>query len=126
MDGDIQAVSAIRHQDPTRVYCLANPNDTYCGVGALLEQGWVIETHRKDGPKISGVTASDGSEIAFRDQKLMSRPRAMHEEYERQKLAVADRRSLAIGQPGGADPFRGPTGRLPQFTEDPREERVRG
>lgn len=116
----------LRNLDPHRVYCLANPNDFYCGVSALKGQGWVLESHRKDGPRVmGGETAKDGDILAIGDQLLMSRPRAMHDEYEREKLGVADRRSTAIGQPGGADPFRGPTGRLPVFTEDPREERVR-
>lgn len=116
----------LRGLDPQRVYCLANPNDFYCGVAALKGQGWVLETNRKDGPRVmGGETAKDGDMLAIGDQVVMSRPRVMQEEYEREKVAVADRRSLAIGQPGGADPFRGPTGRLPQFAEDPREERVR-
>lgn len=126
VDGDITARQLLRNTDPERVYCLANPNDPDCGVSAMREQGWVIEVARKDGPRLSGaITATDGSELAFKDQKLMSRPRALHEAYEREKLGVADRRSLAIGQPGGLDAIRGPTGRLPVFTEDPREERVR-
>lgn len=89
--------------------------------------GWVIESHRKDGPKImGGETAKDGDILAIQDQVVMSRPRVMHEEYELQKFGVADRRAEAIGQHGGLDPFAGPTGRLPQFTDDPREYRVRG
>lgn len=111
--------------DPTRVYCLADPNND-TGVRAQRTEGWLVETHRKDGPRIiGGDTAKDGDALAINDQVVMSRPRAMQEEYERQKLATADRRSVSIGQKGGLDPFVGPTGRMPQFIEDPREERVR-
>jgi hypothetical protein len=116
----------LRNLDPARVYCLANPNDFYCGVAAMKGLGWVLEYGRKDGPKVlGGETAKDGDLLTVGDQVVMSRPRVMQEEYEREKLAVAARRSESIGQPGGSDPFRGPTGRIPQFTEDPREERVR-
>lgn len=116
----------LRNLDPTRVYCLANPNDFYCGVAAMKGLGWVLETNRKDGPRVTGgETAKDGDVLAIGDQLVMSRPRVMQEEYERAKLGVAASRSESIGQPGGADPFHGPTGRLPQFTDDPRETRVR-
>lgn len=111
--------------DPARVYCLADPNND-AGVRALRPDGWVVETTRKDGPRIiGGDTVKDGDELRIGDQVVMSRPRLMQEEYERQKAAAASRRSQAIGQRGGVDPFVGPTGRLPQFTEDPQETRVR-
>jgi hypothetical protein len=126
VDGDITQQAVLKNTDPSRVYCQANPLDAYSGVRFLQTQGWVVETHRKDGPRIvGGLTVKDGDYLAIHDQVIMSRPRELEEQYERHKAALADGRSLAIGQRGGVDPFRGPTGRLPQFTEDPREERVR-
>jgi hypothetical protein len=93
----------------------------------MQEQGWVIETHRKDGPRTrGGETAKDGDALTVGGQLVMSRPLAMHEEYLRQGWEVADRRAQAIGQQGGLDAVKGPSGRLAQFAEDPREYRVRG
>lgn len=113
VDGDINDQAFIRGQDPERVYMLADPNDPYCGVGAMREWGWEVELQRKDGPRIrGGLTVADGSAVTKFGQILMSRPRAMHEAYLAQVEAIAAQRAEAIGRPGGVDGVRGPTGRV--------------
>jgi len=104
-EGDINGqLMLLRSLDPARVYCVANPGDFYCGVAALKGLGWSVEMRRKDGPRVLGDEgAKDGEPLMLGDQMLMSRPRAMQEEYERGKAAVADQRAEAIGQKGGVD-----------------------
>lgn len=113
VDGDINDTAYIVGQDPERVYVLADPNEHYCGASAMAELGWEVERHRKDGPRVrGGLTAKDGDTITKFGQVLMSRPRAMHEQYLAMAAAMADQRAKAIGQPGGVDGVRGATGRV--------------
>jgi hypothetical protein len=128
VDGAVTDAIQIGNQDPTRVYCLANPNDFYCGVPEMQRLGWEIERSRKDGPRIFGGEASkDGEVVTVLGQVLMSRSRAKQAEYEARKAAVADMRSKSIGARGGVDGIVGPTGQVAQFSQSPEEtiERVR-
>lgn len=127
VDGDINSQARIRNVPPDRVVCLANPNDYDTGVQGMQQQGWVIERHTKDGLKVlGGETAKDGDALTVNGQVVMTKSRALHEEYERSKHGMADLRSRAIGQPGGIDGVRGANGRLAQYSDDPREQPVRG
>jgi len=122
VDGAITDVAHIANKDPNRVYCLANPNDAYCGADEMVRQGWEVETVRKDGPRVTGgAAASDGSAVTMFGQVLMSRSREAHEAYEARKADVANMRSRAIGQRGGIDPFVGPAGKVAEHTVDPGE-----
>lgn len=113
VDGDINDQLFIVGQDPERVYMLADPNEHYCGVSAMAELGWEVERVRKDGPRVrGGLAAKDGDVVTKFGQVLMSRPRAMHEAYLAQAAATANLRAQAIGQPGGVDGVRGPTGKV--------------
>lgn len=126
VDGAFTEQAKIRNTDPERVYCLANPNDFDTGVAEMQRLGWVIETHRKDGPRVmGGETAKDGDTLTLGGQLLMSRSRAAQEAYEKEKAAVAALRSASIGQRGGVDGLVGPTGRPAEFNRDPREYIVR-
>lgn len=122
VDGSLDDQARLRNTDPDRVYCLANPNDPDTGLTEMLRLGWVQEFHRKGGPMIlGGDVASDGAAITLRGSVLVSRGRAEHEAYERQKFAVADQRARSIGQKGGVDAIVGPTGRPAEWKQDPRE-----
>lgn len=102
--GEVRPLS----DDPDRVYCEANPNDPDCGVQEMRRLGWQLERARKDGPQLVGGDASSDGEILTRNgMHLMSRPRKAHQGYEAEKFRVADDRSRAIGQHGGADPIGG-------------------
>lgn len=125
VDGDINEQAVWVNLDPNRVYCEANPNDEDTGVAEMTRLGWVVESARKDGPRLAGGTAaSDGSTLTRKGQVLMSRDRSLHQEALQSAWAVAKQRSGAIGEPGNYDP--GPTGRRPQFKDDPREYVSRG
>ena len=127
MDGDINDQAWLDHKDPTRVYCLADPNDVYCGVQHLRRLGWEVEHARPDGPRIvGGDVSTDGSALQNAGLYVMSRPLEKHVEYLRQGWAVADQRAKAIGQPGGIDGVRSVEGRLAQFASDPSEYVTRG
>lgn len=127
VDGDINSQAWLTNQDPTRVYCLADPNDAYCGVQHLRRLGWVVELARADGPQVAGGdVVTDGSALQMAGLCVMSRPLEKHQEYLRQGYAVADQRAKAIGQPGGVDGIRSVEGRLAQFASDPSEYVTRG
>lgn len=114
-------------KDPARVYCLANPNDFYCGVREMSRLGWVTETNRKDGPRvIGGDTAKDGDLVTLFGDVLMSRSLEAHRADQERSWSVADARSKAIGQRGGVDGVVGPTGRPAYFVESPEETIERG
>ena len=126
VDGAVTDISRIRNLDPKRHYILANPNDPWCGVQEMVRLGYVIETHRKDGPRvIGGETSKDGDVVTQFGQYLMSIPMEIHRQREAAKQGVADMRSNAIGQPGGVDQVRGATGRLANWALPPDEHVVR-
>ena len=111
-DGDVRGrLSNLR---PDRHYILANPNDEHCGVVAMEELGYVVETQRKDGPVMKGARGTkDGTALMDRGQFLMSCPMDEHVARLRAGWAIADQRDEAISkQPGGIDAVRGPSGRL--------------
>lgn len=113
VDGDINEQAELINKDPNRVYCKASPNDYYTGVPALMRLGWVVETHRKDGPRvIGGMTSKDGDALTIAGDYVMSRSREAQEAYERSKNKMADMRSAAIGQRGGVDGVRGDNGSM--------------
>ena len=127
MDGDINSQAWLSNQDPTRVYCLADPNDTYCGVQHLRRLGWEVVLATKDGPQIvGGDVSTDGTALQMDGLYVMSKPLEKHQEYLRQGYAVADQRAKAIGQPGGVDAVRSVEGRLAHFASDPSEYVTRG
>ncbi len=122
-DGAMSERTRLSNLDPARVYCLANPNDFETGVPEMERLGWVIETKRKDGPRVvGGATAADGSALTVGGQIVMSRTRAAQEEYERTKLGMASMRSRAIGQKGGIDAVRGDQGKFAQVRENETNE----
>lgn len=121
LEGAIGDRAILTNMDPAREYCLANPNDSRTGVPEMLKFGWVIENHRKDGPKIDGLTSKDGDLLTVEDQVVMSRPRELHKAALKRAWDIADVRAKAIGQPGGIDGVRGDGGRPAQFADDPRE-----
>lgn len=127
IDGDINLQAELTNLDPARVYCKANPNDYFTGVPFMQRNGWVVETHRKDGPRVvGGLTSKDGDVLTIAGDYVMSRSREAHAAYEAAKHKVADLRSKAIGQRGGVDQVRGDNGRLAEHQEDAREQFVRG
>ncbi|MSX03199.1 MAG: hypothetical protein F2813_08600 [Actinobacteria bacterium] len=127
VDGDINDQAEIRNRDPSRVYCKANPNDYHTGVPAMERLGWIVETHRKDGPKVlGGQRAADGAALTIAGDVVMSRSREAQAAYEASKHGMADLRSTAIGQRGGIDGVRGDNGRLATHAEDAAERFVRG
>lgn len=122
VEGAFTEQGYLRNLDPARVYCLANPNDFETGVAEMLRLQWVTETVRKDGPHVvGGATASDGSVVTYGGSVLMSRPRTAQDSYERSKAEMASQRAKAIGAPGSIDQLKGPTGRLAEWKDDPRE-----
>lgn len=124
-DGAINEITRWKNIDPARVYCEANPNDHDTGVPEMKRLGWEVELQRKGGPVlIGGDAASDGSACTRNGMILMSRSREKHVEYEREKFAVADDRSRAIGRLGGADQVAGVYGHA-HNTADSRERVVR-
>lgn len=125
-DGAINDITRWANLDPGRVYCEANPNDADTGVQEMSRLGWRKEAVRKDGPQLlGGDAASDGTLCTRNGMILMSKSRSAHVAYEREKFSVADVRSEAISQHGGADPIRGLYGKA-KNTADSREQIVRG
>lgn len=129
VDGDINDLIEIVNRDPKRVYRLANPNDRIAGVQHLQRLGYIVETQRKDGPRIvGGDVVSDGTHVSWMGDVLMSAPLEVEERAAAKARDVAAMRSRAIGQKGGVDGVIGPTGQAAYFVQDPSEhiERVRG
>lgn len=104
VDGDVNDLVVLVNKDPNRVYRLANPNDKIAGVQHLSRLGYVVETQRKDGPRIDGGDiVSDGSHVSWMGDVLMSAPLETEQKFATKARSVAEQRSKAIGQRGGVD-----------------------
>lgn len=117
VDGSVLSAVRTTNADPERQYVWANPNDEWTGVAAMVQRGYVVETKRKDGPRlVGGETASDGSAMTSFGQILMSRPIAMMYADQEHARRGAFARRQAMGRPGGVDQVRGDGGSLAQVS----------
>jgi hypothetical protein len=71
------AFNRIENAMPDRHYVWANKGCPYTGVRKYLSMGYQVETHRRGGPKIAGMSdqqnvALDGQEMEFEGSVLMS------------------------------------------------------
>lgn len=97
VDGDINDQVEIVNRDPNRVYRLASPNNLV-GVDLLTRYGFVVETSRKDGPRIlGGPTAADGAALTFMGDVLMSAPVEVERKMQERARKTADNYQRAVG-----------------------------
>jgi hypothetical protein len=107
-----QPLDRVEQQDPDRVYVFANPNDPETGVDSYRNDGYVIERKRADGPSLFGCAdVAEGEVLTRRGQYLMSAPRTVKVDKDREVWSTAkafDQRTLKTGN---LDPMRGMGGR---------------
>lgn len=98
----------ITGQDPSRHYVFANPNDEETGLQSYLARGYVVETHRPDGPRsrVSGQVA-EGAEIRSRGQVLVSRPWDEVNADNAPRLEHVNYQERRLLKDGGVDKLRG-------------------
>ena len=111
---DASQQCVIDNRRPDRHYVLANPNDDYCGLQAMLNMGldFQIETLRKDGPRVrGGNTSREGDQIMWRGNVLISCPIENWKGQLEAGWKVADEYDKRSMAPGGIDGLRGTTGK---------------